>query len=75
MTELYSGDPQLEFIPRFLFALGKQALKNTTEIKLRQMENNQYKNAWKYMYNKENRQGKRKMDDAWQNSWEQKFNQ
>ena len=59
----------------FLFALGKQALKNTTEIKLRQMENNQYKNAWKYMYNKENRQGKRKMDDAWQNSWEQKFNQ
>jgi hypothetical protein len=50
----------------FLFSLGKQALNNTKEINLRQLENTQYKNAWNYMYNKESKQGKRKMEDAWQ---------
>jgi hypothetical protein len=56
----------------FLFALGKQTLENTKEVKLRQLENNQYKNAWEYMYNKENKQGKKKMDGVWQKSWDVK---
>jgi hypothetical protein len=54
----------------FLFSLSKQALDDAKEIKLRQLENSQYKNAWNYMYNKESKQGKRKMEDAWQRSWE-----
>ena len=52
----------------FLYSLGKQALKNSKEIKLKQLENNQYEKAWKYMYGKENKQGKKKMDDAWRNN-------
>jgi len=53
----------------FLFSLGKQALENAKEIRLRQMENSQYKNAWEYMYNQESKQGKKKMEDACQKSW------
>ena len=49
-----------------LFALGKQALENAKEIKLRQLQNTQYKKAWEYMYNQESKQGKKKMEDAWQ---------
>jgi hypothetical protein len=56
----------------FLFSLGKQALDNAREIKLRQLENNQYKNAWQYMYEHENKQGKKKMEDAWKKNWELK---
>jgi hypothetical protein len=56
----------------FLFSLGKQALDNTREIKLRQLGNDQYKNAWEYMYDHENKQGKKKMEDAWKKSWETK---
>lgn len=53
-------------IGAFLFSLSSQALENSAEVKLRQLENDQYKNAWEYMYDKESKQGKRKMDDAWQ---------
>ena len=53
----------------FLFSLGKQSLENAKEIRLRQMENSQYKNAWEYMYNQESKQGKKKMEDACQKSW------
>lgn len=49
----------------FLFSLSKQALENSKEVKLRQLENDQYKNAWKYMYDKESKKGQKKMDDAW----------
>lgn len=52
----------------FLFSLSKQALENSKLIKLRQLENNQYKNTWKQLYNRENKQGKKKMDDAWEKS-------
>ena len=51
-----------------LFALGKQALENAKEIKLRQLEANQYKSAWEYMYNHESKQGKKKMENALQKS-------
>jgi hypothetical protein len=37
----------------FLFSLGKQALENAKEVKLRQLEANQYENAWQYMYDHE----------------------
>ena len=56
----------------FLFVLGKQALDNAQEVKLRQLEYDQYKNAWQYMYEHETKQGKKKMQDAWQKSWETK---
>ena len=49
----------------FLFVLGKQALDNAQEVKLRQLEYDQYKNAWEYMYNHETKQGKKKMENAW----------
>lgn len=52
----------------FLFDLSKQALESTKKVKLRQLEYNQYKNAWEYMYDKENKQGKKKMEDAWRKS-------
>lgn len=47
----------------FLFSLGKQALENSKEVKLIRLENDQYKNAWQYMYHRENKQGKKK--DGW----------
>ena len=53
----------------FLFALGKQAVENAKEVKLRQLEYDQYKNAWQYMYEHESKTGKKKMQDAWQKSW------
>ena len=52
------------------FFLGKQALDTVREIKLRQLENDQYKGAWEYMYERENKQGKKKMQDGWQKSWQ-----
>lgn len=55
-----------------LFSLGKQALENAKEVKLMQLENDQFKNAWQYMYKKESKQGKKKMDDAWEKSQEEK---
>lgn len=55
-----------------LFSLGKQALENAKEVKLMQLENDQFKNAWEYMYKKESKQGKKKMDDAMRKSWEEK---
>ena len=42
-----------------LFMLGKQALENNREFKLKHMENDQYKKAWMYLYDKE-RRGKRR---------------
>jgi hypothetical protein len=48
-----------------LFSLGRQALENSKEVQLRKLENDQYKNAWEYMYNKENKKGKKKMEQAW----------
>jgi hypothetical protein len=54
----------------FLFTLGKQALDNAKEVKIRQMEYDQYKDAWQYMYEHENKQGKKKMEDVWKKSWE-----
>jgi hypothetical protein len=56
----------------FLFSLGKQALDNAREIKIRQMEYDQYKNAWQYMYEHENNQGKKRMEDAWKKTWKLK---
>ena len=56
----------------FLFVLGKQALENAQEVKLRQLEYDQYKNAWQYLYEHETKQGKKKMHDAWQKSCEAK---
>jgi hypothetical protein len=44
----------------FLFTLGKQALENIKQINLKRLENDQYKNAWGYMYNKESNPGKKK---------------
>jgi hypothetical protein len=55
----------LVFVIVVLFVLGKQALENNKEVKLKQIENNLYKNAWNYMYDEENKQGKKKMEDAW----------
>jgi hypothetical protein len=56
----------------FLFSLGKQALDNAREIKLRQLENNQYKNAWQYMYDHGSKTGKKKMQEAWKKGLELK---
>lgn len=42
------------------FVLGKQALENSKEVKLRQLENNQYKNAWEYMTTMKASRAKRK---------------
>ena len=56
----------------YLFALGKQALENAKEVKIAQLENNEYQNAWEYMYQHESKKGKKKMEDAWQKSWETK---
>jgi hypothetical protein len=64
----------LVFTATFFFALGKQALENSKEVKLIQLKNDQYKNAWQYMYHKESKQGKKKMDDAWQKSLNPNFN-
>lgn len=58
----------------FLFSLGKQALENSAEVKLRQLEDDQYKNAWEYMYDKESKQGKKRMDEAWKRSQEENGN-
>ena len=52
-------------IGSFLFSFGSQALENSKEVKLIQLENAQYKNAWQFMYDKETKQGKKKMDDVW----------
>ena len=54
----------------YLFSLGKQALEDLKEVKLRQLENDQYQNAWEYMYNRESKQGKKKMEDIWRKSLE-----
>jgi hypothetical protein len=59
-------------ISYFLFSLGKQALDNAREIKIRQMEYDQYKNAWQYMYDHESKTGKKKMENAWKKSWKLK---
>jgi hypothetical protein len=56
----------------YLFALGKQSLESAKEVKLMQLENDQYKHAWEYMYDHESKKGKKKMEDAWQKSRERK---
>ncbi|WP_018615939.1 hypothetical protein [Segetibacter koreensis] len=58
----------------YLFVLGKQALENYKEVQLRQLEANQYKNTWQYMYHQEGKQGKKKMDNAWQKAFSESSN-
>ena len=58
----------------YLFVLGKQALENYKEVQLRQLEANQYKNAWQYMYYQEGKQGKKKMDNLWQKAFSESSN-
>jgi hypothetical protein len=48
-----------------MFSLGKQALDNAREVKIRQMEYDQYKKSWHYMYMHENKHGKKKMKEVW----------
>ncbi|MGN6213655.1 hypothetical protein [Parafilimonas sp.] len=55
-----------------LFSLGKQALENAKEVKLMQLEHDQFKNAWEYIFKKEDKQGKKKMDDVMRKSWEER---
>lgn len=51
----------------YLFSLAKTALENNKEVRLRQLESESYKSAWEYLYDQENKQGKQKMDKAWNN--------
>jgi len=49
-------------------------LENYKEVQLRQLEANQYKNAWQYMYYQEGKQGKKKMDNLWQKAFSESSN-
>ena len=50
-----------------LFMLSKQALENNKELRLKQIENDKYKKAWMYLYEKESKKGKKKMEEIWEN--------
>lgn len=52
----------------YLFALGKQALENAKEVKLRELEADHYQNAWEYLYQQQTKQGKMKMETVWEKS-------
>ena len=54
----------------FLFSLGKQALENAKEVKLRQLEITSTKMPGSICMSMKAKQGKKKMEDAWQKSWE-----
>lgn len=49
-----------------LFALGKQALENIKEVKLRRLEIEPYQQALEYLYEQENKQGQKKMQEIMQ---------
>jgi len=55
-------------IGTYLFSLGKIALENNREVRLRQLESKSYKNAWQSLYYQETRRGKEKMEEVWRNS-------
>jgi hypothetical protein len=48
----------------YLFMLGKQGINSWQSIKEKEVETNQYKKAWVYLYQKEKKL-KQKMDSAW----------
>jgi len=50
----------------YLFVLGKQFIENWTIVKEKQLEKTQIQNAWNYLYQHETKQGKKKMEAAWQ---------
>lgn len=52
-----------------LFMLGKQALENNMMLRLKQIENDQYKKACMFLYDKESKKGKKKMDDVWNKTY------
>lgn len=58
-------------IGTYLFSLGKIALENNREVRLKQIETKAYKNAWEYLYNqadKKSKKSKKRMDTIWNNS-------
>jgi len=50
----------------YLFVLSKHFIDNWAIIKEKQLEKTQYKNAWNYLYQHQNKQGKKKMEEAWE---------
>lgn len=55
-------------IGAYLFSLGKIALENNREVRLKQLESKSYKNAWQFLYHQETRRGKERMEEVWRNS-------
>ncbi len=50
----------------YLFALSKHFIDNWAVIKEKQLEKTQYEKAWNYLYQHQNKQGKKKMEEAWE---------
>jgi hypothetical protein len=49
----------------YLFALTRQFIDNWAIVRNNELNGNQYKKAWQYLYKNENKSGKRKMDSGW----------
>ncbi len=56
------------FLTATYLVLGKQFIENWTIVKEKQLEKTQIQNAWNYLYQHETKQGKKKMEAAWQKS-------
>jgi len=52
----------------YLFVLGEQGVDGWKSVKEKEAEGNQYKKAWRYLYQHE-KQVRSRMDSAWVKSW------
>lgn len=55
-------------VATYLFMLGKQGIESWAQIEQKEVETNQYKKAWHYLY-QHDKKLKVKMDSAWVKSW------
>jgi len=55
-------------IATYLFMLGKHGIDIWQSVKEKEVEDNQYKKAWQYLYTHE-KQVLSRMDSAWVKSW------
>jgi hypothetical protein len=56
-------------VATYLFSLGKQYIDRSQSVREKELETNQYRKAWNYLYERESKTARRKMDSAWQKSW------
>lgn len=53
----------------YLYLLGKQGIESWQMVQEKNLEANHAKNAFDYLYRHADKEGKKKMIDAWQKSW------